>query len=361
MPTISFGAIRWCWRYAYDPALPVSAQPNTERAQTERCLWPSRWQFRAPADSVVAAPELLRIPGDLSAMEAEIAAAAAGGLAYFAYLRYAPVGAHTMERGLALHKQASNRAAVKWCSYESEATLGAPGAHAAAVSRLVAEMQSPEYFRVLANRPLVFVYATASSIAARWGTLAAFKVALDALRADAQAAGLGNPYLVAGVANDAATATALGADATGNYISSVPLTLDPPFSALRAAAEADWASWGAAFGKLVPTCMAGWHRGPRMERPEWWAGPRTSGGARRAYGWVPYATQQTNVAEPTPAELAAHVQAAFAFVNANPAVCDARTVLAYAWDEQSEGGYLCPTLGNPAGKIGWVANALATA
>ncbi len=365
MPTISLGAIRWCWRYAFDPGQPLAAQPLCERVQTERSLWSPKWQSRAPADSTVRSPAVLSIPGDLAAMEREIAAAADGNLSYFAYLRYGPVGTHTMERGLALHKQASNRARMKWCSYEAENTLGTSATgHAAGVARLVAEMQAPEYFKVLGNRPLVFLYGNAASMAAQWGTLANYKAAVDALRADAQAAGLGNPYIVAGVANDAATATALGADATGNYISSTPTVLgnpEIPFATLAAAAAADWTSWGTAFGKLVPCTMAGWHRGPRMERPEWWAAPRQSNGVRRPYGWLPFATQQTNFAEPTQAELVAHVQAAFAFVNANPAVCDAKTVLMYAWDEHSEGGYLGPTLGNPSGKIGWIAQTLGAA
>lgn len=364
MPTVSFGAIRWCWRYAFDPGQPLAAQPLCERVQTEQSLWSSRWQFRAPADSTVRSPELLSIPGGQAAMEGEIAAAAAGNLSYFAYLRYAPVGTATMERGLALHKTAANRALMKWCSFEAENTLGSAGNYTAAVDRLVAEMLLPEYFRVLTNRPLVFLYGTSGTLTAHWGSLANCKAALDALRTAAQAAGLGNPYIVTATANDAATATALGADATGNYISSVPTTLgnpEIPFAALRTTAEADWAQWGTSYGKLVPTCMAGWHRGPRMERPEWWAAPRQSNGARRVYGWLPFATLQTNVAEPTSAELVAHVNAAFAYVNANPTVCDAKTVLCYAFDESSEGGVLAGTLGNPGGKIGWIAAALAAA
>lgn len=361
MPTISFGAIRWAWRYAYNPAISLDLQPTCERVQTERALWPAAWQHRAPLGSTVRNSEVLSITADQAAMEAEIAQAAAGNLSYWAYLRYAPIGTATMERALTLHKTASNRALMKWCSYESENTLGAPGAHAAPVARLVAEMLLPEYFKVLTNRPLVYVYGTSGTITAQWGTLAAFKVALDALRTAAQAAGLGNPYIVTSTANDAATATALGADATGNYISSVPLTLSPAFAALRTSSEGDWPTWGASYGKLVPTTMAGWHRGPRMDRPEWWAGPRTSGGARRTYGWLPFATQQTNVTEPTSAEMIAHVSAAFAYVNANPTICDAKTVLCYAWDENSEGGYLCPTLGNTGGKIVWIASTLASA
>jgi hypothetical protein len=161
-------------------------------------------------------------------------------------------------------------------------------------------------------------------------------------------------------ANDSTSwASVPNADATGNYISSVPSALDATFAQLRTSSEADWTTWSGAIPKLVPTAMAGWNRGPRMERPEWWAGPRTSGGARRDYGWIPFATQRTNVAEPTQAELQAHVTAAVAFVNANPSICPAKTILMYAWDENSEGGYIGPTLGNPNGKLGWISSILA--
>ena len=45
----------------------------------------------------------------------------------------------------------------------------------------------------------------------------------------------------------------------------------------------------------------------------------------------------------TAGEIARHLARAIEFVRANPKVCQARTVIAYAWNEHDEGGWLCPT------------------
>ena len=45
--------------------------------------------------------------------------------------------------------------------------------------------------------------------------------------------------------------------------------------------------------------------------------------------------------------MAARVKAAFDFVAAHPKDCEAQTVIMYSWNEHSEGGGLCPTMGRP--------------
>jgi hypothetical protein len=42
-------------------------------------------------------------------------------------------------------------------------------------------------------------------------------------------------------------------------------------------------------------------------------------------------------------ELAAHLTGAFDYVAAHPERCEANTVIMYAWNEHSEGGFLCPS------------------
>ena len=49
------------------------------------------------------------------------------------------------------------------------------------------------------------------------------------------------------------------------------------------------------------------------------------------------------IAPPSGNELAQHFQAAFQFVRNNRSLCPERLVLAYAWDEYDEGGWLGPT------------------
>lgn len=50
---------------------------------------------------------------------------------------------------------------------------------------------------------------------------------------------------------------------------------------------------------------------------------------------------------PKKGDIAARVKAAFDFVSAHPKDCEAQTVIMYSWNEHSEGGGLCPTMGKP--------------
>jgi hypothetical protein len=356
------GAVRWDWRFATTTSTDPVVRERAGKVGVLRALEHPRWQDRAPAGSAVMNTHRLSVMDGQEAMDSEILAAKEHNLGFWLFLRYPTDPTNdTFNRGLALYQTSEIKADMPWCSLEQATTLGAAGDFDDEVERLVEEMEQPHYLKVLTNRPLVGVYGTAAGMVAQWGSLANFKTALDALRADAQTAGLGNPYLVAYVGADAATATALGADAVSDYIGPLPTTLDTPYTTLDTAVRAYWATLAAAYAKIVPVCMAGWHRGPRMERPDWSNAARTTTGALRNFGWRPYMAASVNVVEPSNTELVAHVQAAVDYVVANPAVCDAGVVSLYAWNEQSEGGYICPTRGNTQGKINWLTETLADA
>jgi hypothetical protein len=363
MPTIKIGALRWAASYAYDPNGTSAQRRASNHGQIMQALSLPEWQSRAPAGTDQTASGWLTFPASQTTMDTDIQAAAASHLGYWAFLRYAPIGTTQMERALTLYQASPYKSSLPWCSMEyAEATLGTAGSYASAVSRLVTEMQQSHYLKVLTNRPLLYIYTDGVSIlTSTWGSLANFKTCLDAIRTAAQAAGLGNPYIVGLIGADGTTATTLGLDAVSWYITRVPTTRDPSYASLRALSEADWASGASAYSKIVPSLMAGWHRGPRHSRPESWAAAKTSQGALRAYGWRNYSCLNLNVAEPTQSELTAHTQAAIEYINGNPAVCDAKVALFYAWDEYTEGGYLSPTLGNPGGKVGWISSALSAA
>lgn len=79
--------------------------------------------------------------------------------------------------------------------------------------------------------------------------------------------------------------------------------------------------------KVIPPTMSGANGVPRYKE----------GGAFPMWDWT----------EPAPGELTAHLFGAFDYVAANPAKCEANTVIMYAWNEHSEGGFLCPTMGDP--------------
>ena len=50
---------------------------------------------------------------------------------------------------------------------------------------------------------------------------------------------------------------------------------------------------------------------------------------------------------PQPGDLAARITAAFDFVVTHAQACEAQVVTIYSWNEHSEGGGLCPTMGPP--------------
>jgi hypothetical protein len=79
----------------------------------------------------------------------------------------------------------------------------------------------------------------------------------------------------------------------------------------------------------VPLVSAGWDMRPRVETP---------------VPWVKNGDIEQYYETPEPDELAAHLNKAIQWTNANPDAATARTVLIYAWNEFDEGGWICPTL-----------------
>jgi hypothetical protein len=50
--------------------------------------------------------------------------------------------------------------------------------------------------------------------------------------------------------------------------------------------------------------------------------------------------------EPLPGDLADRISQTFEFLKSHPEECDAKVVFSYSWNEHSEGGWLCPTMGS---------------
>jgi hypothetical protein len=62
---------------------------------------------------------------------------------------------------------------------------------------------------------------------------------------------------------------------------------------------------------------------------------------------MPQTFPNWNWLEPESGELGAHLAAGLDYVAEHPAKCPANSVLMYAWNEHSEGGFLCPLMGDP--------------
>ena len=100
----------------------------------------------------------------------------------------------------------------------------------------------------------------------------------------------------------------------------------------------------------IPTITfvtTGWDTRPRLEHPVPWI----PGVARPEP--TPAAKQEALIDDVTakPAELARHLQEALEWTRNNRALNPANALLIYAWNENDEGGWLIPTLGEGTARL----------
>lgn len=227
--------------------------------------------------------------------------------------------------------------------------LGAPAAAPVFVADTVAMFKEPTYHRVRdssgALRPLAFLFQASENASASVGGWGAWKARFEALRAASVKAGAGNPYLVAmdfTVPRATTLMRHLGFDAISTYaLPQTSSTAGTPFASELQQAQQWWAAAAAAGVEVVPQAPSGWDPRPRAQNPPSWVheGPQH---------FVPA----------TPADLRGLVNSAVSWTCANPKAAPAATVLMYAWNENSEGGFLIPTLGNGTERVDALAEVL---
>jgi hypothetical protein len=189
--------------------------------------------------------------------------------------------------------------------------------------------QEPTYVKVLGNRPLLYVFSI-WDMEKQYGPDTAKNLAL--LNRETEAAGMGKPYLVLMYAG-ADKARQYGLDAIGAY-SNGGSDAGGAYADLAASDRKLWNGYLSSGVKAVPLVSLGWNQMPRTDNPPPWGG-----------GGPPYFNP------PTPSEAAAHIREGFDFVENHPTVCDANTILCYAWNEFAEGGWLCPTYGEGTARL----------
>lgn len=323
----TLGAIRWdCW---YDNSASMRS--------TLRSLGNPDYMDRAPAHATVLGNGLIRFDATEATMSQEIALAASANI-YWAFLCYnRPIN---LMNGFDLFQANPNKLAIDWCMIRQSYGFGTTGNYSSQITEMVGLMQQSNYKKVLGARPLLYLFYTAADLTANWGgSLANFKVALDALRASAQAAGLGNPYIVLMTTPQLAPALAsgLGTDALSAYIAPSNPHRGANYTDLDAATKVHWSSQTATGLKTVPTAMLGWHRAPRIARPVAWEPQLPWDGIDNIYTL------------PTNAQIVTHLSDAKNYATINSVNCEADTVLAYAWNEFDEGGWIAATIGDPSG------------
>jgi hypothetical protein len=347
---LTIGAIRWDPWYA--------PTDNMFRPNVEASLGQAKWQFRAPTCAIAAAGTATTAPtinlggcGVQSVIDAEITAAHAAGLDYWAYCWYG--AADEKNNAWALHQSSSLVANMNWALIHNYGDLVAIMAGTSAalgpVSLYTGYYARSNYQKVLSGRPLVFLLddgtITASALAA---TITSFRAACTS-------AGVANPYItmlivgIDGVTNSATYLTQSGCDAIGSYATLVAAPLAGTYAQLVTASEAAWTALKATGAAMVPTAISGADRRPRVERPLSYEGvtskPGVGDGLYYAVG--------------TPSQVAAHIADMVTFMNANATANPSRTGLIYSWSEYDEGGTnLAPTIGTGSAVLTAVAGVL---
>ena len=303
-------------------------------------LAPPEWYYRLPFYARVLGEGKVEVRCDRGeVMDQEITYAREAGLDYWAWVWYDPWHEEAtelhMNACLDIYRASPLRADINYCliggSYWSTRHWEDT------VACLVAMFREPNYQKVLGNRPL-FYYFMAEVTVAHFGAAERARAAMDELRSECVKAGLGPAYIV-GLCfwpdKGARAVDEVGFDAMGSYCN--PGGADGkelPYEQLAGLNRWFWEECRRTGKPFVPPVNSGWDYRPLIGEQFPDRDPRGN--------WYTHAT---------PSELAAHLKAALSWTRANSSVCQADTVLVYAWNEFAEGGWICPTLSEGAARL----------
>ncbi len=328
---VTMGVIRWDAWFT-DPFNPYADN-----------LADKRWHGRLPFYAKVLSDTKVQIYGDTQkVVDQEIAYAKNGGVDYFVFPFHYPdvredgFRHDKMIRARELYLASKHKDDVKFCMLDS------PG-HAYLLNKtdprnpndkrtqeLIGLMKQPNYQTVVGGRPLLYLMFWNPDERLGGGTKVSFfdtaengRGWLDALRKRVMEAGLPNPYLVA-LAQTPEGGASIATDGGLDAISAYTSWGGPDYAGLCAAHVRFWDAMKATGVKVIPNLSAGW------------GGPRDGSGDKL---------------QPKPGEIAAHLQSALKWIDANPKSAEARTMLWYAWNEIDEGGWLIPDKGQGTAKL----------
>ena len=210
------------------------------------------------------------------------------------------------------------------------------------LDEIVAYMQLPSWQNVMGNRPLVPVLwplqfeqmlADHSSTEEKM-TLAEF---VELIRTRVMEAGLENPYIVAQAINrsyeHSSTFQSAGFDAFTDY--------QGGYGGAEASRDQ-----GPAYATATQSMIQNYHDNFLGKMP--FVPPMPIG----MYAW-PRATSTFfyHYREPLPGDVKDRLEKTIDFLKSHPEECDARVIFCYSWNEHSEGGAICPTMGESPGYI----------
>ena len=288
--------------------------------QVERTLGPKKYHDRLPWFAEVIDNKTVKIDGGRQiVMDREIEFAAYAGLDYWAFLVY-PEG-DSMSVALKQYLQSQNRKQIRFCLIMHNTLQAEDTQWPKERDRAVRLLKEPGYQTVLDGLPLVFAFVGGEFPFDR------FSEFLTAARE----AGV-NPYCVYmgwNPTSDFKNVANKGFDAVSAYAKGGN---QPRFADLaRDVEHSYWYNATKSQVPYLPLVTTGWDKHPRKDNPVSW---------EKGHG---YHQQDVFPSKATPAEISAHLKNALSLVQKHPRVCEANTVIIYAWNEYDEGGWLAPS------------------
>ena len=324
------GAIRFdAW---YDPT-------DTIDQQCAAALTDPQWSDRWPPNAVASEGSLTWPAATQATIDAEIEAAIAAGLNFWAFDSYAPSDGLTA--ALTLYLSSSRRASLRFCMLgqaSNWADTTAQDGYAPTLARDVGLMGEAGYLTAEAGRPIYLVLdGSSAQLAALPDGVSG---AIAHVRSLAAAAGLADPYIVWLSAaplseyDNTVAARTYGADAAAAYACPGGPVGETSYATLLGIAEDDWAARAKSGFPMLPTEMTGWDPRPLIETPKPFYPLASSANASNFYD------------AGTPTSIASHVRDLATFIASSPSSCPTGIGLIYAWNELAEGGWLMPTFGS---------------
>ena len=300
----------------------------------ERSLSPAKYHHRAPFFAKIEGKDKLSINGDApEIMAREIDYAAQAGV-YWAFLNYPWQG--DMSKPLRMFLTHPDRERVKFTLMLSNHSLFREW-DTFFRNALSDACVMPNFQTVLNGWPLIYTFLP--GLGKSPGGKPKLQARVAEIRELVEHRTGKNPYLVHFMhglpQSEWPTVKQLGFDASTKYAQFAGPRMS--YAAYRRKIAADWRSWARQGYQHIPLLSSGWDNRPRYHNPVPWV--------KKAEHMLRNYTE-----EPTPEQLAAHCKVGLDFVYRNKAVCEAQSLMMYAWNEHDEGGWLCPTLNPETGK-----------
>lgn len=331
--SVPVGAIRWDYWFPGSPEIALLEQP--------------RWSGRVPFFARRLPDGGLEVAGDVeNVLHAEVAYARAAGLDYFIFGFYPETGSWGREpgrhirlnRALLSYLRLPDRSGVRFALSLNQSFPASDFAEMAGM--LAAMVAHPDYMRTPAGTAPVFVFGhEPESWSRSLGTAERFRDAFRALRSEVRArtgTDMTVVFMHADPQRAAELARALGFDMASAYVTPAGAGgRELPYAECGARMRGNWRRLAETGMPFLPNVTVGWDYRPRTLA----RGGRVD--APSSANWC---------AAPDADELGAVLRDALR-VAAERREQPFRSVVVYAWNEFTEGGWLAPTWSEGAARI----------